>query len=194
MEDKRQKLVVCAPGDSKNLNPPFSLKEGPTHHSLLSNLKINYLYTSKSSRMQLSPIPLEPDTSNPLYQTENCQALISIYDEYYPKAGYQPPWTGYFIIRDNTVVGSCGFTKAPENGRTEIALWTFPEYEGQGIAGFACGELIRIAHEADPTVVLTAKTAPEENASVHLLQKNGFNRHGTVEDEEIGEAWLWEKS
>ena len=144
--------------------------------------------------MNLSPIPLEPDLSNPMYQTENCQALISIYDEYYPKNGYEPPWTGYFIIKDNEVVGSCGFTKAPEDGVVEIAYWTFPEYEGQGIGSFACGELVRMANEADPTVRLTAKTAPEDNASVHILKKNNFVYTHVVQDEEIGDAWLWERA
>jgi [ribosomal protein S5]-alanine N-acetyltransferase len=143
--------------------------------------------------MNLSPIPLEPDSSNPLYQSENCQALICIYDEYYPQNGYEPPWTGYFIIKDNEVVGSCGFTKAPVDGVVEIAYWTFPEYEGQGIASFACGELIRMANEADPTVKVIAKTAPDENPSVTILKKYHFSQVGIVQDEEIGDAWLWER-
>ena len=143
--------------------------------------------------MKLSPIPLEPDSSNPLYQNENCQALISIYDDYYPKNGYEPPWTGYFIIKDEAIVGSCGFTKAPVDGVVEIAYWTFPEFEGQGIASFACGELIRMANEADPTVKVTAKTAPDENPSVTILKKHHFQQAGVVQDEEIGEAWLWER-
>jgi len=143
--------------------------------------------------MQLTPIPLEPDLNNPLYQNDNCQALICIYDEYYPRNGYQPPWTGYFIIKDNEVVGSCGFTKAPEDGVVEIAYWTFPEYEGQGIGNFACGELVRMAGEADPGVRIIAKTAPDENPSVKILKKYQFNQVGVVQDEEIGEAWLWER-
>lgn len=143
--------------------------------------------------MKLSPIPLEPDSSNPLYQNENCQALISIYDDYYPKNGYEPPWTGYFIIKEDKIVGSCGFTKAPVDSVVEIAYWTFPEYEGQGIASFACGELIRMANEADPTVKVTAKTAPDENPSVTILKKHHFQQAGVVQDEEIGEAWLWER-
>ncbi|HRG25629.1 MAG TPA: GNAT family N-acetyltransferase [Chitinophagaceae bacterium] len=143
--------------------------------------------------MRLTPIPLEPDLNNPLYQNDNCQALICIYDEYYPRNGYQPPWTGYFIIKENEVVGSCGFTKAPEDGVVEIAYWTFPEYEGQGIGSFACGELVRLANETDPTVRITAKTAPEENPSVTILKKHQFQQAGVVQDEEIGEAWLWER-
>ncbi len=143
--------------------------------------------------MQLSPIPLEPDSSNPMYQNENCQALITIYDEYYPKNGYQPPWTGYFIIKENEVVGSCGFTKAPVDGVVEIAYWTFPENEGQGIGTFACGELIRMANETDPTVKITAKTAPNENSSVSILKKFQFSNVGTVQDDEIGDAWLWQR-
>lgn len=143
--------------------------------------------------MHLSPIPPVPDLRNPMYQNENCQALISTYDEYYPNIGYKPPWTGYFIIDNNTVVGSCGFVKPPADGIVEIAYWTFPEYEGRGIATFACGELISMAKETDPAIHLVAKTAPEENASSHILKKHGFVYTKMVQDDEIGDAWLWEK-
>jgi RimJ/RimL family protein N-acetyltransferase len=75
----------------------------------------------------------------------------------------------------------------------EIAYWTFPAFEGQGIASFVCRELVAISQKADPTLVITAKTRPEHNASTKILQKNGFRHAGVVQDHEIGDAWLWEK-
>lgn len=90
------------------------------------------------------------------------------------------------------MVGTCSFVGAPKAGRVEIAYYTFPPFEGRGIASLACAELVRIAHAADPSLTITAKTAPEHNASTRILQKNGFVHTGSVEDEEIGEAWGWE--
>jgi RimJ/RimL family protein N-acetyltransferase len=73
----------------------------------------------------------------------------------------------------------------------EIAYWTFNEFEGQGIASFACRELVKISQNADPNVIITAKTAPEHNASTKIVEKNGFVFTEVVQDEEIGDAWLW---
>ena len=43
----------------------------------------------------------------------------------------------------------------------------------------------------DPTLLITAKTAPEHNASTKILEKNGFVFTAIVQDDEIGDAWLW---
>jgi hypothetical protein len=40
-------------------------------------------------------------------------------------------------------------------------------------------------------VIITAKTAPEHNASTKILEKNNFVFTEIVQDEEIGDAWLW---
>jgi [ribosomal protein S5]-alanine N-acetyltransferase len=132
------------------------------------------------------------DKSNPLFNNEDCQQLIDIYENYYPQVGYIKPWIGYFVIRDHEVVGSCGFTSAPSEGRVEIAYWTFAKYEGQGVASYACAALIEIALKENSSLIITAKTAPEFNASTKILQKNNFIYKGIVQDHEIGDAWLWE--
>lgn len=36
-----------------------------------------------------------------------------------------------------------------------------------------------------------AKTAPEHHASTKILSNNHFVMTDIVQDEEIGEAWLW---
>ena len=114
-----------------------------------------------------------------------------MYVDFYARIGEQAPWLGYFILWDDVVVGTCGFAGQPADGCVEIAYWTFPEFEGQGMATAASGELIRIAREADPTLAIMAKTAPEANASTRILEKHGFVRAGIVQDHEIGDAWLW---
>jgi len=77
------------------------------------------------------------------------------------------------------------------DGVVEIAFWTFSEFQGQGVASFVCPHLIDIALAEDPSVVITAKTAPGPNASTRILEKNGFAYRRIVEDDDIGDAWLW---
>ncbi len=141
--------------------------------------------------MKLRILEQDEDKANQLFQSEDCQTLLAIYDDYYPQIGFNLPWVAYLVVRDNQVVGSCSFTGQPTDGRVEIAYWTFKDFEGQGIASFACQELITIAQNTDPKVIITAKTAPEHNASTKILANNGFVFKEIVQDEEIGDAWLW---
>ena len=141
--------------------------------------------------MELKPIPLHVNKSEEIYSSDNCQILLKTYDEYYPKIGYILPWVGYFVINKNKIVGACGFTGQPKEGKVEIAYWTFKEYEGQGISSFSCIELILISKQFDPAIIITAKTAPEHNASTKILQNNGFTFTEIVQDDEIGDAWFW---
>ena len=114
-----------------------------------------------------------------------------MYMTFYARIGEKAPWLGYFILEHGRVVGTCGFVGPPADGEVEIAYWTFPEFEGRGVAFAASGALIRIARNADPALVITAKTAPEANASTRILEKHGFVRAGIVQDHEIGDAWRW---
>jgi len=141
--------------------------------------------------MELKMININEDKSNEIYASTDCQKLIESMDEYYPKVGFHKPWVGYFVFKDNQVVGTGSFTGKPKDGKVEVAYWTFKEFEGMGIASFACKELILIAQKTDPTITVTAKTAPKHNASTKILQKNGFAFTKIVQDHEIGDAWLW---
>ena len=141
--------------------------------------------------MELKVINLDEDKANEIYATIDCQNLLQAMDEYYSKIGFNLPWVGYFVFDNNHVVGTGGFTGQPQDGRVEIAYGTFKEFEGRGIASFTCRELISISRRADPTLLITAKTAPEHNASTKILQRNGFEFSEIVQDHEIGDAWLW---
>ncbi|MBD0280001.1 MAG: GNAT family N-acetyltransferase [Bacteroidota bacterium] len=141
--------------------------------------------------MNLIPIHIDEDKAKEIYANPDCQEIFKSYPDYYYKAGYNPPWIGYFVIRDNIVVGVGGFIGQPKDGKVEIAYGTFKAYEGQGIASFTCKQLISIAKTADPKVIITAKTSPEHNASTKILERNRFEFTGTVQDEGIGDAWEW---
>ncbi|HZJ35597.1 MAG TPA: GNAT family N-acetyltransferase [Gillisia sp.] len=141
--------------------------------------------------MELKIININEDKTKEIYASTDCQQLITSMEKFYPKIGFNKPWVGYFIFKNNQVVGTGGFTGQPKDGKVEIAYWTFKEFEGQGVATFACKELIAISKRADPTIIITAKTAPEYNASTKILQNNGFTFSEIVQDDEIGDAWFW---
>jgi [ribosomal protein S5]-alanine N-acetyltransferase len=141
--------------------------------------------------MFLEPIPESGISSNPILSTLECLNILEVYRTYYPKIGFELPWIGYFIINDGIAVGTCSFTGKPKDNRVEVAYYTFPAYERKGYATWACRELVRIAKAHKPDVIVTAKTAPEENPSTTILRKNNFKHDGIAEDEEIGPAWYW---
>lgn len=141
--------------------------------------------------MELRIISINEDKTKEIYASPDCQQLIDAMNEYYPKIGFCIPWVGYFVIHNNQVVGTGGFTGKPNEGKVEIAYWTFSAFEGQGVASFTCRELVAISKRTDPSLLISAKTKPEHNASTRILQKNGFAIAGVVQDHEIGDAWLW---
>ncbi len=136
------------------------------------------------SILRLEPITIDIDATKDIYANEYCQSLFEVYPVYYNKVGYHTPWIGYFLVRDNEVVGCCGFVEKPIDGRVEIAYGTKKEYEGQGIASFSCKALTALALQTDSTLLVTAKTEPRSNASTTVLQRNGFIYTRVVQDHE----------
>ena len=149
------------------------------------------LNKNRREKMELRILQQNEDKTDKLFESGECQTLLQMYGDYYPKIGFNLPWVAYLIVRQNQVVGSCSFTGQPNDGKVEIAYWTFKEFEGQGIASFACKELVNITQQTDPSVTITAKTAPEDNASTKILKNNNFAFTEIVQDDEIGDAWLW---
>ena len=128
------------------------------------------------------------------YASDVCQQVISATIDLYKNIGFHKPWVGYLVVDSDVIVGAAGFNGGPENNEVEISYFTFQEYEGKGYATFACKELINKAKFQNPGIVIYAKTAPEENASTRILNKNGFVYQKVVQDHEIGDAWLWKLS
>lgn len=148
-------------------------------------------FLCKPMEIVLQIIETEEDETKAAYAAAECQLALSMWKEYYAKIGFHPPWCGYFIRRDDMIVGTCAFTGPPKDKRVELSYWTFGAYERQGIAGKACEKLIEIAKNAHPELVITAKTEPQKNPSVSVLEKNGFKFNAVVQDDEIGDAWEW---
>ena len=141
--------------------------------------------------LTLEPITLEENETQEIYSSPDCQTLLKMWKEYYPKIGFNFPWVGYLVKRNNEVVGSCAFTGKPHDNSVEISYWTFKDFEGQGIATFSCKQLISIAKIVDPSLVIRAKTAPEHNASTMILERNVFIFSRIVQDDDIGDSWEW---
>lgn len=111
----------------------------------------------------------------------------------YEMTGATAPWLSYLAIRtgDNAILGICSFKSAPVDGLTEIAYFTFPGYEGQGVATAMARELVQIAFASSEVAALLAHTLPEENASTAVLRRCGFTPVDVVEDPEDGTVWRW---
>jgi RimJ/RimL family protein N-acetyltransferase len=109
----------------------------------------------------------------------------------YRSAGFNPPWVGYLALQGLQLVGTCAFSRAPQNGRVEIAYFTFPEFEGCGIATSMAKKLIEIAQTTDDQLVVFAQTLPVVNASNSILKKLGFVFAGEVQHPEEGIVWEW---
>lgn len=73
-----------------------------------------------------------------------------------------PPWTGYLAFDENRCVGTCAFKAPPQGNCVEIAYFTFPEYEGKGIATRMAQALVKIALEAEPEIKITANPFPKK--------------------------------
>jgi ribosomal-protein-alanine N-acetyltransferase len=111
----------------------------------------------------------------------------------YESAGHTPPWICYVAVTSNKVVGTCGFKAAPIQGRVEIAYFTFPGYQGKGIATQMARQLVSIARDTDPDVLVAAQTLPERSASHRVLEKLGFHCVGPLQHPEDGTVLEWHK-
>lgn len=142
-------------------------------------------------QFRLDPININEDKTKQCYASPDCQALLQMWEDFYLKIGFNFPWVGYFVKRNDNIVGSCACIRQPGENSVEISYWTFKEFEGQGVATFSCSQLISIVKDVDPTLVIKAKTSPEHNASTKILERNGFLFNRVVQDHEIGDAWEW---
>jgi RimJ/RimL family protein N-acetyltransferase len=141
--------------------------------------------------MELIPIYPE-ETKNMLFLNDPaCKPLLVGYYDFYKKIGFTFPWISYFARQNDKWVGTCSYKGISADKTVEIAYYTFPEYQGQGIGTAMCRELVHIAAEEGPEIRITARTLPQENASTSILKKNGFHLLGLVHDPEDGEVWEW---
>lgn len=142
--------------------------------------------------MQLIPIARDGSVSVRLpMEREPLAGVIRSTVDLYARAGFKEPWIGYLALEGEQSVGTCAFRSPPKDGIVEIAYCTFPGREGRGIATQMAKELISIAESASSSVQVSARTLPEENASVRILRRIGFSFVGLVQDPEDGAVWEW---
>jgi len=142
--------------------------------------------------MHLIPIPRDGNVSlSGITLPEVATSVIASTVQLYARGGYVEPWLGYLAIEGGKCVGGCGFTSPPADDVVEIAYFTYPDFEGRGVATHMAQRLISIAQEYNPSVRIIAHTLAEENASNHILGKLGFACTGTVDHPEDGKIWEW---
>lgn len=78
--------------------------------------------------MELRILTGKEDTEDPMFDSPDAKNLVKMYQDFYPKNGFYPPWVGYLIIKNDQVVGSCWFVGKPIDGLVELAYWTFKEF------------------------------------------------------------------
>jgi len=144
-----------------------------------------------TSMLTLQPISAQTaqDSSS---HSEFITFVLQATRELYQRVGFSPPWIGYLAERDGVIVGVCGFKSPPQAGRVEIAYATVPEFQGQGIATELARQMICIAQESEPGIIVTAQTLPEVNASTSILTKLGFRNLGIIQHPEDGPVYDWE--
>ena len=143
--------------------------------------------------MKLLPIDIDESLNDKFRDNPECEIVLSVYPDFYKRAGYNKPWIGYFATFDgNEIVGCGGYKGKPRDGKIEIAYGTFKNYEGKGIGTEICRQLVLLSLKADPSLRITARTLMENNASTTILKRNGFKCVGIVKDEEDGDVWEWE--
>jgi ribosomal-protein-alanine N-acetyltransferase len=142
--------------------------------------------------MELIPIKEHLHQNKQFADHPDCQESIYMCIDFYKKAGFNPPWICYYVRQNDQLVAAAAFKGKPVNNKVEIAYGTFPRFQQQGIGAKIAGILVRLSLKADPSVVITARTLPEENYSAKILRKNNFKLRGTIMDDEDGEVWEWE--
>ncbi len=105
-------------------------------------------------------------------------------------------WWNYLIVhqQDVRVIGSCGYKGPPIiNGEVEIGYEIADGYQLQGLATEAARALVTHAFSFEAVTAVIAQTLAEENASVSLLRRLGFQFEGEHIDIEDGKLWAWRK-
>jgi ribosomal-protein-alanine N-acetyltransferase len=106
-------------------------------------------------------------------------------------SGASKPWIGYLAIRENdrACVGTCAFKGPPRDGAVEIAYFTFPPFEGQGVASAMAGEFVARALAEPGITSVIAHTLAQESPATAILRRLGFAQAAIVQDPDDGTIW-----
>jgi ribosomal-protein-alanine N-acetyltransferase len=157
-------------------------------------MSVDESQTEAPGRVFLVPIRRDGSVRGILEPSPEARDVLGQTAALYLTVGFQEPWIGYLALLGGRVMGTCAFKSAPAEGRVEIAYYTFPEFEGRGVATSMVRELVAVARANDPTLTVAAQTLPQLNASTRVLANAGFRRIGAVHHAEDGEVWEWRLS
>lgn len=143
------------------------------------------------TELRLLPILSDGGTAAPVRLSADCAEILAATAAMYRATGFQPPWIGYLAMHGDEPVGTCAFKCAPEDGKAEIAYFTFPEFEHRGFATAMARQLVALARTEAPSIVVTAQTLPVKNFSNRILENLGFRQVGTAQDPDAGVVWVW---
>jgi ribosomal-protein-alanine N-acetyltransferase len=106
----------------------------------------------------------------------------------------RPRHLGYLVVEGESqqLAGTCSFKGPPAGGAVEIAYYTFPGFEGRGIATAMARFLLEQAAATPGVTKVMAHTLPESNASTRILEKVGMTLAG-IGEEDGAAVWCWEK-
>jgi GNAT superfamily N-acetyltransferase len=91
-------------------------------------------------------------------------------------------WLAHYVCVDNELVASAGFLGPPIEGTTEIGYSVCKKYRQRGIANATVRALIIKATNAG-AIKLNARVRPDNTASLHVLERNGFSSASPVGDD-----------
>ena len=143
----------------------------------------------------VSLIPIDRDGTTRSYVGPLPEVTVEVFRatrKFYERVGFEEPWVGYLALADSTPVGTCAFKSPPRDGRVEIAYATFPGHEGSGLATAMAAELVVMARQNRPAVLMAAQTLPERSPSHRVLEKLGFCHVTTLDHPEDGTVWEWQ--
>ena len=103
----------------------------------------------------VTPIPDVPDAIAATYAANA---------DLYRRVGFEPPWVSYVAVDGRRAVGGGALVGKPRDNRVEIAYFTAAEFEGRGYATRTAAELVAIARNALPGIIIAAFTLRESNA------------------------------
>lgn len=139
------------------------------------------------------PAGLLPDDHDNSPIAEMVRSILGMTLKMYDQIGFVEPSGGHLASKDSRLVGTCGFKGQPKNGSVEIAYFTFPDYEGKGIATAMAQSLVDIATSADSNVLVTAQTLIDRDASHRILEKLGFTPGEIIQHPEDGPVLQWRR-
>ncbi|MFN4091495.1 MAG: GNAT family N-acetyltransferase [Brevundimonas sp.] len=105
------------------------------------------------------------------------------------RPGFAP--AAWMIVRDGEIVGLCSVVKPPAGGSVDIGYGIADSRQKRGFASLAVGEVLDWARGDDRVAIVTAETSIDNPASQRVLERNGFHRIGTRDDDEDGALICW---